>query len=101
MEEATNEVHNGLPVVRVPGASTQEKLAVAYHALHSLADIEENSRETLEYMKQEAAKEYQITMSTGGKTSKELFARRNGIARSLWMTNTKTCIAQTFPMESD
>jgi hypothetical protein len=52
------------------GTSTRERLAVANHALHSLAGIDESNMESLEYMKQEAANEFQITMDTSGKTSK-------------------------------
>lgn len=74
---------------------------MANHILHSLAGIHEDSRESLEWMKQEAVKEYQITMSTGGKTSKELYAIRNDIARSLWMAKSKACIGETFPMDVD
>lgn len=81
---------------RVPRISSREKLAEANHIFHSLAGIDEDSRESLDWMKQEAVKEYQITMSTGGKTSKELCARRNDIARHLWMAKTKASIAQTF-----
>lgn len=51
------------------------------HAPHSLADIDDNSRETLEYIKHEVAKEYQISMSISGKTSKKLCARRIDIAK--------------------
>lgn len=83
VQEATDDVHNGLTTGRVPGASSKEKLVVANHALHSLACIDEGSRETLEDMTQNAAREYQITMSTGGKTPKELVAKRNGIAKKL------------------
>jgi hypothetical protein len=71
-------------------------LVIANHAFTSLAAIDNNYRETLEYMKQECVKELQIAMGTGGKTSKELSARRNRIAKSLWMAKTKACIAETF-----
>ena len=71
-------------------------MAVANLALHSLAGIDDASRETLEYIKQEDAMAFEISMSTTGKSFKELSARRNGIARSLWMAKTKACIAQTF-----
>jgi len=54
---------------------------VTNDTLHNFAAIEDNSRETLEYMKREAARKYQITMSTRDKTSKELCARRNDIAK--------------------
>ncbi len=77
----------------------KEKLVVANHVLYSLANIDEDLRKTLEYMKQEAAKGYQITMNTRGKTSKELCARRIDIARSFWMAKTKACIAQMFLMD--
>ena len=96
MREATNEVHNGLASARNPNASMHERLAVANLALQSLAGIDEDSREKLENMKQEAAEEFEITMSTCGKTAKELSARRNAIAKSLWMAKTKTSIAETF-----
>lgn len=101
MQEATDKVHNGLSAGKLVGTSTQERLAVANHALHSLASIDDNYRETLEYIKQECAKDFQIAMGTGGKTSKELCARRNGIAKSLWMAKTKACIAETFPIHDD
>lgn len=101
MQEATCEVHNGMSVAHIPGTNRQERLAVANHALHSLAAIDNNSRESLEYDKQEAAKEFQVAMGTDGKTYKELCARRNGIAKSLWMAKTKAAIAQTFTMDTD
>ena len=63
-QEATDEVHNGLSASNLIGTSREERLAVANHALHSLAGIDENSRDILEYMKQECAKEFQITMGT-------------------------------------
>lgn len=99
LQEASDEVHNGLSFMTPSGPARQEKLAVANHALHSLAGIEDNSRETLKYFKQEIAREFQISMTTGGKTAKELSARRNGIARSLWMAKTGECMAETFPMD--
>ena len=101
LEEATHEVHDGLAMGTTAGATGAERLAVANHALHTLAGIDENSRETLEYLKQECAKEFEIAMATGGKSSKELCARRNGIARSLWMAKTKAAVAQTFPSSSN
>lgn len=55
MQEASDEVHNGLTLGKFPRASIQKRFAVANHALHSLAGIEENSREMLEYIKQEVA----------------------------------------------
>ena len=72
MQEAMDEVHNGMSLTRVQGTSTQERLAVANHALHSLARIDDSSRESLEYNKQKAVKVFQIAMGTGGETSKEL-----------------------------
>ena len=54
------------------------------------------SRKTLQYIKQEDAIAFEISMSTAGKTCKELSARRNENARSLSMTKTNACIAQTF-----
>jgi hypothetical protein len=101
MQEATDEVHNGLKLGKVPGAFAQEQLIVANYALHSLADIDENSRENLKYIKHEAAIEFEIAMGTGDKSSKELFVRKNDIAKNLWMTKTKAYIAQTFIMDSD
>ena len=101
MQEATNEVHNGMSGPRVPGTSTQERLVVANHALHSLAVIDEQSRESLEFDKKKAAKEFEIAMSTYGKSYKELCTRRNGIAKPLWMAKTKVVIAQTFSMDCD
>ena len=101
LQEATHEVHDGLAMGTTAGATGAERFAVANHALHTLAGIDENSRETLEYLKQECAREFEIAMATGGKTSKELCARRNEIARSLWMAKTKAAVAQTFPANSN
>ena len=101
LQEASDEVHNGLSLMTPPGLARQEKLAVANHALHSLAGIEESFQETLEYIKQETAREFQISMTIGGKTAKELCARRHGIAKSLWMAKTRACVAKTFPMDVD
>ena len=99
MEEATEEVHNGMAVGGVSGRMVNERLAVANHALESLAGIQDNSRDTLEYLSQEAAREFQVSRTADGKTFKELCARRNGIARSLWLAKTKACIVETFPMD--
>lgn len=101
LEEATSEVRDGLASGPGAGATGNERLAVANHALHTLAGIDDRSRETLEYLKQECAREFEIAMSTGGKSAKELSARRNGISRSLWQAKTKAAIAQTFTTESD
>lgn len=83
VQEATDEVHNGITRNKVPGTSTKERLAVVNHVFHSLARIDDSSKESLEYIKQKASKEFQTTIGTGGKTTKELCARRNEIARSL------------------
>ena len=101
LQEATAEVHDALATGTASSASGQERMAVANNALHTLAGIDDSSRETLEYLKQECAREFEIAMSTGGKTAKELCARRNGIARSLWMAKTKACVTQTFPTNND
>ena len=81
MREATDEVHNWLAIPKVHGSSMQERLAVANLTLHSLADIDDNSRQTLEYIKQEDAMDFEIVMSTGGKLFKKLSARWNNIAK--------------------
>ena len=101
MQEVAEEVYNELTMGRVSGPTTHERFAVANHALHSLAGIEENSRDTLEYILQEAAKEFHFSISTDDKTFKELCARRNGIARSMWLAKTTACVAETFPMDFD
>ena len=99
MQEAAEEVHNGLTHRRVSGPPSYERLVVANHALHTLENIKEISRDTLEYMSQEAAREFQISISTDDKTYRELYARRNGIARSLWLAKIKACVIETFPMD--
>ena len=99
-QEATDEVHNGLSANMVPGIATRERIAVANHALHNLAGIHDSSRETLEYMLQETAKEFQFAMGTAGKTSKELYARRNGITKSIWQAKIKASIAETFTQDN-
>ena len=96
LREAQEDVHNGLAIPYIPGSSMRERLAVANLALHSLAGIDDNSRETLEFIKQEDATQFEITMGTAGKSFKELSARRNSIARILWMAKTKACIVETF-----
>ena len=101
LQEATHEVHDALAMGTAAAATGQERMAVANDALHTLAGIDDSSRETLEYFKQECAREFEIAMSTGGKSTKELCARRNGIARSLWMAKTKATVVQTFPTSID
>jgi hypothetical protein len=101
MQEATDEVHNGLTMGRASGQMTHERFAVVNHTLHTLAGIDENFRDTLEYILQEAAREFQISMSTDGKIFKELCARRNNIARSLWLAKIKAAVAETFLMDVD
>ena len=101
MQETTEEVQNSLSIGKQVGVSNQERLAVANHALTSLAGIDDDYRDTLEYLKQESAKQFQIAMGMGGKTSKELAARRDGIAKSLWMAKTRACIAETFPVHDE
>ena len=88
-----------MSIAKTSGTSKEERLAVANHLLHSLAAIDDNIMMTLEYDKQEAAKEFQIAMGTCGKTYKELCARKNVIAKSLWMAKTKACIAEIFSMD--
>jgi hypothetical protein len=99
MREAQEEVHNGLTMGRASRQMAHEREAVANHALEELAGIEDESRDTLEYISQEAAKKFQHSMSTDGKSYKELCARRDGIARSLWQAKTKVAIAEAFPMD--
>ena len=88
-----------MSIANIPGTSKQERLAVTNHALHSISAIDDRSREKLEHDKQEVAKEFEIAMGTCGKTYKELYARRNRIARSLWMAKTKSCIEKKFLMD--
>jgi DNA repair ATPase RecN len=95
---------NGDELASGPTAGTtgNERLAVANHVLETLAAIDDSSRETLESLKQECAREFEIAMSTCGKSAKELSARRNEIARSLqWQAKTKAAVAQIFPTTSD
>ena len=101
MQEATDTVHDGLATTRGTRQTSNERLAIANHALHTLAGIEENSRDTLKYISQEARREFQDSMSANGKTFKELCTRRNGIARSLWLAHTKASIVETFPMDTN
>ena len=99
LQEAQEDVHNGLAMGRASGQMAHEIIVVANHALEDLASIEDDSRDTLEYISQEAAKDFQHSMSTNRKAYKELCARRNGIARSLWQAKTKVAVAKMFPME--
>ena len=77
LEEATDEVQVGMTHNIGASTSSSERMVVANHALQSLAGINDNARESLEYGKQEAAMEFEIAMGTSGKTAKELSARRN------------------------
>ena len=99
MREATDEIHNELAIESVPGVSMQERLVVANWALNNLTDIDD-SRETLEYIKQEAAMKFDIAMGNGGKTFKELAAKRNIIAKKIGLQRQKTCIVQIFTLDS-
>lgn len=94
-------MHNELKLVTPPAPTSQKKLAVANHALYNLAGIKKTSPKILEYIKQEAAREFQITMTTIGKIAKELYAKRNDIAKSLWMAKINMSMTQTFPMDLD
>jgi hypothetical protein len=98
MWEATDEIHNELAIESVPGVSMQEMLVVANWALNNLTDIDD-SRETLEYIKQEAAMKFDIAMGNGGKTFKELAARRNIIAKKNWIAKTKNMYCTNFHFE--
>lgn len=89
LQETTDEIHDALAHETASSASGQERMAVAKNALHTLASIDDSSKETLKYFKQECAREFEIAMSTGGKTAKKLCARRIGIARSFWMAKTR------------
>jgi hypothetical protein len=42
LQEALDEVHNGLPLVTPPGPTRQEKFSVTNHAMHTLAGVEKN-----------------------------------------------------------
>ena len=94
LREATDDVHNGLAMGNVVGSSMQKRLAVANLALHSLAGIDDNSRETLEFIKQEDATQFEIAMDTNGKSFKELSARRNNIARISLEVHVLFCVIQ-------
>ena len=83
MQEVTNEVHDTLDIGTASSASGQEMFAVGNNGIHTLAGIDDNSRETLEYFKQECVREFEIAMSMGVKSAKKLCAIINGIARSL------------------
>ena len=99
IREAMEDVQSGMSVVRA-GISMQEKVAIANLVLHSLAGSDENSREGLEYMKQEAVVNFEIQIGIGDQTFKKLSARRNNLARNLWKANTKASIDETFIADS-
>jgi hypothetical protein len=93
-------MHKRLVIARVQSAFIHERLVIAKLALHSLANIDNNSKKTHKYIKQEAAMKFEIAMGTGDKTFKDFCARQNNIAKNIWMTKTKTCIAQIFPLDN-
>jgi hypothetical protein len=47
--------------------------------------LKKNSREVIEQLKKEVARQFQIAMDCGGKSTSELAVRRNGIAKPFWM----------------
>ena len=96
MQEAADEVHNELVIPNVSGSTMSERMVVANLSLYNLTGMDDQSRETLEYIKQEDARAFQISMSIAGKSFKKLSSRRNNIARSLWMAKTNAAISQTF-----
>ena len=51
LREATNDAHNRLAIPNVPGSSMRERVVVVKLVLHTLAGINVNLRETLEYIK--------------------------------------------------
>jgi hypothetical protein len=57
-------MHNNLAIAKILDVSMRERIVVANLALHSLASIDDISRETLEYIKQEDAVAFQIAMIT-------------------------------------
>ncbi len=64
MQKTIDEMHNNLAIAKILGVSMRERIVVANLALHSLASIDDISRETLEYIKQEDAVAFQIAMIT-------------------------------------
>ena len=75
-------MHNGLAIAKVPGSFMRERMAIVNLAFHSLAGIDDQSCETLEYIKQEFAMAFQIIINTAEKSFKELSARQNSFAMS-------------------
>lgn len=61
----------------------RKRMAITNSAIHSLAGIDDQSREALEHMKQEDAMAFEFIMNTTGKSFKELSVRQNSIAQSL------------------
>ena len=55
-------MHNGFAIPIDLGSSMRERLTVANLALHSLAGIDENSREILEDIKQKDAREFEVAI---------------------------------------
>lgn len=92
MQETTDELQTEMSHNIGTNTSTNEIMVVANDTLQHLAGIDKNARKSLKYIKQNVVMEFEIAMGTGGKTTKEFSARQNGIAKSLWMTKTKTCI---------
>ena len=89
IREAADEVHNGLDIPNVSGSTMSERMTVANLTLQNLAGIDDQSRETLEYIKQEDVRVFEISMSTAGKSFKELSARQSSMANNFWMAKTK------------
>ena len=68
--DATTEVHNGLAIPQVLGSFMCERMTVANLTLHNLADTAVQSRDSLEFIKQENAMAFEIVMSTTENHSK-------------------------------
>ena len=95
------EVHNGLAIAKMSGSFMRERMVVVNLTFHTLAGIDDQSCETLKYIKQEDAMAFQITINTAEKSFKEVSARRNSFAMNFWMTKTNACNAQTFIDEKE
>lgn len=97
LQESSYEVHNGLSFMTPSVSAKQEKLAVANHVLHSLAGIENKSRETLEYFKQENAREFQISMTLEVKLQKSCLQGKMTLPRVCGWLKEESVWQKHFP----
>jgi len=72
MQEAMDELQTEMSHNIGTNTSTNEKMVVANHVLQSLAGIDKNAREYLEYIKQEVVMELKLSWALAARQPRSL-----------------------------